>query len=483
MPPTAPHLSLLTDLYQLTMASGYWHAGIASREACFHLHFRRSPFGGGYAIAAGLADALDYLSDVRFTEDDREYLAGLKGADQKPLFSPDFLAFLRDDPFRLDIDAIPEGTVVHPHEPLLRVSGPLWQAQLVETALLNIVNFQTLVATKAARICRAAAGAPVVEFGLRRAQGVDGALSASRAAYVGGCSGTSNVLAGQRYGIPVLGTHAHSWVMAFGDEERAFEAYAAAMPNNSVLLVDTYDTRRGVERAIAIGRDLRAKGHELRGVRLDSGDLGALSRDARQQLDAAGMPDANVVASNDLDEYRIAKLRAEGARIDIYGVGTRLTTCYDQPALGGVYKLASLTNEAGEREPRIKLSEMAIKVSLPGRLGVKRLIADGQHAGDLIYDVDRGPTEGSPTCARSNELAAMPSHDASEELLVPALREGRGVYDSPPLATIRERTQIELAKLPEDVAANDPSRALPLLLDAHVAATRDALRASQLRTS
>lgn len=470
-----PSSSLLTDLYQLTMAHGYWKAGMADRESCFHLHFRRAPFGGGYAIAAGLEDALSYLADLRFDAGDLAYLGTLTGADGAPLFDPGFLAFLAEDPIRLTVDAIPEGTVVHPHEPLLRVCGPLWQTQLVETALLTIVNFQTLVATKAARICRAAAGAPVIEFGLRRAQGIDGGLSATRAAFIGGCRGSSNVLAGRLYGIPVIGTHAHSWVMAFGDEVQAFETYAEAMPNNSVLLVDTYETSRGVARAIEVGRALEREGHSLRGVRLDSGDLAALSIDARAQLDAAGMPDAKVVASNDLDEYRIEELRAHGSRIDVYGVGTRLVTCFDQPALGGVYKLAALANEAGELEPRIKLSNTSIKISLPGRLGVQRLTHAGKHAADLIYDLDLGPTHGAPRCARENVAKEMPACDAQSELLVPIVRDGEPVYAAPSLETIRAHCAAEVAALPDAVAANDPTAELPLLLDAHVAATRDRL--------
>ena len=285
--------ALLTDLYQLTMAGAYWKLGRAEDEAVFHLSFRRHPFGGEYTIAAGLSAAIDYLEGLQFEPDDLEYLSTLTGNDEKPLFDREFLSALADFRFCCDVDAIPEGTVVFPHEPLLRVRGPLLQGQLVETALLNSINFQTLIATKAARVCEAAAGDTVIEFGLRRAQGVDGGLSASRAAFIGGCAGTSNVLAGKLYGIPVLGTHAHSWVMCFDDELEAFEAYAAAMPNNCVFLVDTYDTLRGVERAIDVGRRLRRQGQSLVGVRLDSGDLASLSRQAREKLDAAGFEETS----------------------------------------------------------------------------------------------------------------------------------------------------------------------------------------------
>ncbi|MFP6639848.1 MAG: nicotinate phosphoribosyltransferase, partial [Myxococcota bacterium] len=319
--------ALLTDLYQLTMAQGYWRSGRAGDEAVFHLFFRTLPFRGGYAIAAGLASVVERVEAFRFEAEETDYLATLEGNDGQPLFETEFLAYLRLLRFEGDLDALPEATVCFPHEPLLRMRGPIVAAQILETALLNVVNFQTLVATKAARVCQAAQGEPVLEFGLRRAQGVDGALSASRAAYLGGCASTSNVLAGQQYGIPVKGTHAHSWVMLFESELEAFQAYARAMPNNCVFLVDTYDTLRGVECAIEVGRALREEGHELVGIRLDSGDLAALSIEARRLLDGAGFESASIVASNDLDEGAIEELKERGARIGVWGVGTKLATC------------------------------------------------------------------------------------------------------------------------------------------------------------
>jgi nicotinate phosphoribosyltransferase len=282
--------ALLTDLYQLTMAYGYWKTGRAEHESVFHLFFRKPPFGGGYTIACGLEPVIEWLQNFRFAPDDLNYLATLSGNDGKPLFERAFLDYLGRLRLSLDIDAIPEGTVVFPHQPLIRVRGPILQGQLLETALLCLVNFNTLIATKAARICAAARGEPVLEFGLRRAQGMNGALDASRSAHVGGCASTSNVLAGKRYGIPVRGTHAHSWVMSFDDELEAFEAYAQAMPNNCVFLVDTYDTLDGVRHAIDVGRKLRARGHEMVGIRLDSGDLAWLSIEARKLLDDAGFP-------------------------------------------------------------------------------------------------------------------------------------------------------------------------------------------------
>lgn len=458
-------LALLTDLYQLTMAAGYWHSGLAERRACFHLSFRRAPFGGAYAIVAGLADAIDYLKRLRFGPEELSYLGSLAHPDGTPLFAPSFLDVLRDAELQLDVAAMPEGTVAFPHEPLVRVEGPLWQAQLVETALLTIINFQTLVATKASRVCRAARGPdgrpePVLELGLRRAQGIDGGLAASRAAYVGGCAGTSNVLAGMRFGIPVRGTHAHSWVMTFPTERGAFEAYARAFPRGCVFLVDTFDTLAGVRNAVEVGRLLREEGHELVGVRLDSGDLASLSRAARAILDEGGFPDARVVASNDLDERAIDALKAEGARIDTWGVGTKLVTAFDQPALGGVYKLAALEDDTGTLSPRIKLSEEPIKTSIPARQQVRRFRdAEGRFVADAIYDLDAGFTERTlvdPTDA--TRVLRVPEALAHDDLLVPVVRGGAFVYEPPALDAIRARALEQLSRLPDAVLApRDPS--------------------------
>jgi nicotinate phosphoribosyltransferase len=388
---TTGALALLTDLYQLTMAQGYWKSGKAHQEAVFHLFFRRHPFQGGFTLAAGLADVVAYLENFRFERSDLEYLGGLAGRDGKPLFAPAFLDYLEGLQFECDVDAIPEGTVVFPHQPLLRVQGSILQAQLVETALLNLINFQSLIATKAARIRLAAQGDPVVEFGLRRAQGVDGAITASRAAFIGGCSGTSNVLAGKLFGLPVKGTHAHSWVMSFGDELEAFQAYAEAMPNNCIFLVDTFDTLEGVHHAVTVGRRLRQQGHELAGIRLDSGDLAYLSVKARKILDEAGFPAAIIVASNDLDEHLIASLKQQGAKINVWGVGTKLVTAYDHPALGGIYKLSAIRQPDGSWEHKVKLSEQAAKVTNPGILQVRRFRAGGEFIGDAIYDTTHPP--------------------------------------------------------------------------------------------
>lgn len=438
--------ALLTDLYQLTMAYGYWRSGRADQEAVFHLLFRRQPFKGGFTIACGLSDAIDYLRGFKFEKSDLEYLASLKGNDGKRLFVPGFLKYLGNLKLDLDVDAIPEGTAVFPQEPLLRVRGSILQGQLVETALLNLLNFQSLIATKAARICLAAQGDPVFEFGLRRAQGIDGALTASRAAYVGGCVGTSNVLAGKTFGIPVKGTHAHSWVMSFENELEAFNAYAEASPNNCIFLVDTYDTIKGVQNAIEAGKELRKRGHKLVGIRLDSGDLAYLSIEARKMLDTAGFKNAVIVGSNDLNEHLIKSLKQQGAKINLWGVGTMLVTAYDQPALGGVYKLSAIRKPDGTWDHKIKLSEQAAKVTNPGILQVRRFRKGNEFVGDAIYDETRplpqrlvivDPAE--PT--RRKHFAA---DIQCENLLVPVLRKGKVVYKKPSLDAIRARAQEQL---------------------------------------
>ena len=452
----ATSLALLTDLYQLTMAYGYWKLGLHEREAVFHLTFRKNPFGGGYAIAAGLEQAALFLEGLSFTDDDVAYLATLTGNDGERLFEQGFLDYLATMEWALDVDGIPEGTAVFPHEPLLRVRGPLLQAQLVETPLLTMVNFQTLVASKAARVCAAAQGDGVLEFGLRRAQGIDGGLTATRAAYIGGCAGTSNVLAGRLYGIPVKGTHAHSWVMCFDTEPEAFAAYAEALPNNCVFLVDTYDTEQGVHNAVAAGHALRERGYEMVGVRLDSGDLCELSKIARQILDAGGFPDAVIVASNDLDEHAITRLKKNGATIALWGVGTKLTTCYDQPALGGVYKLAAIRDADGTWEDRVKLSEMALKVSNPGIQQVRRYAEapldgrPGPFFADVVYDERdevNGATVGRDLSDPAREVTP-PVGGTHEDLLVPILRGGELVYSFPSLDSMRTRTRAQQRRLP-----------------------------------
>ncbi len=463
-------LALLTDLYQLTMAAGYWKRGEQDREAVFHLFFRSNPFGGSFAIAAGLAAAIDFLTAFSFDDDAVRYLSSIPGRDGEPLFEPEFLRFLRRFQFSCDVDAVPEGTAVFAHEPLVRVRGPILQAQIIESALLNLVNFSTLVATKSSRICQAAGDDAVLEFGLRRAQGIDGALTASRAAYIGGCSATSNVLAGRLYGIPVRGTHAHSWVMCFESELEAFKAYAEVMPNNCVFLVDTYDTLTGLEHAIEAGKWLRRRGQEMVGVRLDSGDLAALSIAARKILDDAGFTEAAIVASNDLDEYAIEELKKRGACVGVWGVGTRLVTGHDQPALGGVYKLGALGRDERDEEGWryvVKSSDDTAKASIPGVQQVRRYHRDGRLVADCIYN------ETSPA-PRLRRLVPLAGGDAWEvpaegveaaDLLVPVFRGGELVYHAPALTDVRQRARRQRELLGGNRGSAHPNRCVGLAED------------------
>ncbi|MBE7560691.1 nicotinate phosphoribosyltransferase, partial [bacterium] len=369
---------LWTDLYELTMMGGFFRSGVAERRAVFDLFFRRIPHDGGYAVVAGLQDALRFLSDLHFEPDELEYLSELG------LFPPGFVDRLADFRFTGDVYALPEGTPAFAYEPLLRLEGTLLEAQLVESALLNLINFSTLIASKAARVVQEAGYDKVVEFGLRRAQGPDGSFSATRAAYIGGVAATSNTFAGARLNIPVRGTHAHSWVMAFPDELSAFRAYAESYPDSCILLVDTYDTLgSGVPNAITVGRELRARGHDLYGIRLDSGDLAYLSIEARRMLDAAGFTSTRIVASGDLDEWIIHDLLSQGARIDVWGVGTRLVTGGHDSALGGVYKLAAVERN-GHLLPAMKVSDNPAKETLPAKKQVWRLF-DGN--GTMMADV------------------------------------------------------------------------------------------------
>ncbi len=444
-----PSLALLTDFYELTMAYAAWKTGIDRREASFTLSFRNNPFAGGFTVAAGLEHAIDFVAHCRFTEDDVAYLATQEGADGAPLFEPAFLDVLRRLEMDVDVDAVPEGTVVFPQEPLVRVTGPVVPAMILETTLLTLVNFQTLVATKSARVCLAAQGEPVLEFGLRRAQGIDGGLAASRAAYVGGCAATSNTLAGKLYGIPVRGTHAHSWVMLHGSEREAFLEYARALPGNCVFLVDTYGSLSGIDHAIEAGRWLRSQGKEMVGIRLDSGDLAWLSIQARRRLDEAGFPEASILASNELDEGIIQSLKDQGARIVAWGVGTRLVTGQGDGALGGVYKLGAVrTSRDAPWEPRVKISEQAAKTTIPGVLQVRRFASGREFLSDVIYD----ETIGVPApCVLVDPLdptrrREIPAGTDGEDLLVPVFRRGRQVYAPPPLAEVRARTAAQLAR-------------------------------------
>ncbi|WP_159470912.1 nicotinate phosphoribosyltransferase [Dyadobacter sp. 3J3] len=440
-------LSLLTDLYQLTMAYGYWKSGKAEQEAVFNLYFRKHPFQGGFTIACGLSSVIDYLNEYRIDEEDLEYIGSLTGSDGKVLFETEFLDYLRTMEFKCSVDAIPEGTVVFPNEPLLRIQGPVLQCQLLETPLLNLLNFQSLIATKAARMRLIAKDDALLEFGLRRAQGPDGGMTASRAAYIGGFDATSNVLAGKLYGIPVKGTHAHSWVMSFDSELESFENYAKYMPNNVTLLVDTYDSIQGVENAIIVGNQLRKRGYELGGIRLDSGDLAYLSIEARKLLDEAGFEKTNIVASNDLDEYIMDSLKIQGAKINVWGIGTKLVTAFDQPALGGVFKLAAIRNGSGEWDYKLKLSEQAIKVSTPGIQQVRRFKDAKGFISDMIFNIET-PLSGKPTMVDPYDFTKTRSFSETEcyeDLLVAIFAEGKLVYSLPSIHETRERVEQQLA--------------------------------------
>lgn len=437
--------ALLTDLYELTMLAGYFEEEMHEEPAVFDLFFRETPFHGSYAVFAGLEPALRYLADLRFTEDELAYLEGLG------LFKPGFLEYLRGFRFRGRITAPPEGTAVFPSEPLLTVEGGLAEAQFVETALLNIVNFQTLVATKAARLTTAAGPeARVIEFGLRRAQGPDGGLSVARAACIGGVRSTSNVLAGQLFGLPVKGTHAHSWIMAFPDELSAFRAYAECFPDSSILLVDTYDTlRSGIPNAIVVARELRSRGHELVGIRLDSGDIAYLSKEARRMLDEAGFPQAKIVASNELDEYVIHSVRSEGGRVDIYGVGTRLATCAGEGggALGGVYKLVRFRGEA-----RLKVTSDIAKATLPDCKKVLRVVdPSGRFIQDVLALRDEYPRPGERVFdpANPSRHKTIPMDVAFEDVRQIVMEGGEIVAPLPGLEEAAARCADQLERLPE----------------------------------
>ena len=443
------HLTLLTDLYELTMMQGYFKNN-THEKVIFDVFFRSNPEGAAYSITAGLAQVIEYVNGLHFTADDIAYLRSTN------LFQEDFLDYLKDFHFTGDIYAIPEGTIVFPKEPLLKVIAPIMEAQIVETAILNIINHQSLICTKAARVVYAAGGG-VMEFGLRRAQGPDAGTYGARAAVIGGCVGTSNVLAGQMFDIPVKGTHAHSWIMSFKTEMEAFRNYANLYPDNCLLLVDTYDTlKSGVPHAIQVFDELKAKGIQpkLYGIRLDSGDLAYLSKKARKMLDAAGHKDAIISASSDLDEYLIDSLHTQGAQITSWGVGTNLITSKNCPAFGGVYKLAAVENEKGEFIPKIKVSENIEKVTNPGDKTVFRLYdkETGKIKADLIaladehYDSQQPLMIFDPISTWKKTWLDGGSYTV-RELLVPVFKDGQCVYTSPAVMDIRDYCSSELTTL------------------------------------
>ncbi len=448
------NLTLLTDLYELTMMQGYFENEDVNQTVIFDMFYRNNPEGNGYAICAGLEQLIDYVKNLHFTEDEIDYLKSLC------IYKPAFLAYLRDFRFTGDIYAIPEGTVIFPREPLVKVIAPIMQAQLIETALLNIINHQSLIATKTARIVRAAQGDGVMEFGCRRAQGPDAAIYGARAAIIAGCVGTSNVLCGQMFHVPVSGTHAHSWIMSFPDELSAFRAYAKLYPDACILLIDTYDTLdSGLPHAIQVFKELREQGiHPKRyGIRMDSGDLAYLSKKVKAALDAEGFTDAIISASNDLDEGLIGSLKAQGATINSWGVGTNLITSKDCPAFGGVYKLAAIWNEPEQRfEPKIKISENAEKITNPGDKKIYRIYdAQGMIVADLIALADEEFSSKDPLLLfdpiETWKKTLLPGGSYSmRELLVPVFRKGDCVYESPSVKEIQNICRRELNTLWEE---------------------------------
>ena len=428
------NLTLLTDLYQLTMMNGYRRCKLDERRAVFDIFYRGSG-GYSYAIAAGLEQAIDYILNLHFDDSDIAYLRSLK------IFDEDFLKALETFEFTGDVKAVPEGTMVSPYEPILTVSAPLWQAQLVETALLTFVNHQTLIATKAARLKECTKN-KISEFGLRRAQGPDAGIYGARAACIGGCRTTSNVVAGKLFGIPVTGTHSHSWVMSFDTELEAFEKYAEIYPDNCLLLVDTYDTlKSGVPNAIKVFDKLKAQGHKPVGIRLDSGDLAYLSRKARVMLDEAGHEDCLIFATNDLDEDILLALNSQDAKIDVYGIGTKLITSYNNASLGGVYKLCAL-EEDGNLVPKIKVSNSHEKTTNPGVKKIVRIFKDGMAQADLICLEDETFDTSKPLTIFHPEQTWKKTTFTDyelKELMVPIFKDGKLVYDMPTLKEICDR--------------------------------------------
>lgn len=448
------NLTLLTDLYEITMMQAYFKNNNKNKMAIFDVFYRKNPMDGGYAISAGLEQVIEYINNLHFTEDDINYLASLK------IFEDDFLDYLKNFKFTGDIYAIPEGSVMFPREPMLKVIAPIMEAQFIETAILNILNHQSLIATKAARICYAAEGDGIMEFGLRRAQGPDAGIYGARAAVIGGCAGTSNVLTGQMFDVPVMGTHAHSWIMSFDDEYTAFYTYAKLYPMACTLLVDTYDTlNSGVPNAIKVFKQMKNEGIELKnyGIRLDSGDLAYLSKKARKMLDDAGFKDATITASNDLDEFLIASLKMQGAEITNWGVGTNLITSKDCPSFGGVYKLAAIMEDGENFTPKIKLSDNSEKITNPGNKKIYRIYEkeNNKIKADLICLENETFTE-------NEDMHLFDPHEpwkktvlkagtfTLKEMLVKVFDKGQCVYHSDSVMKLRDFAISEMETLWEE---------------------------------
>lgn len=439
------NLTLLTDLYQLTMLNGYFENNVHEDMVVFDMFFRKNACDGGYTIICGIDQLVEYIDNLHFSDSDMEYLKSLN------LFSDKFLDFMKNFKFTGDIYAVEEGTIMFPDEPVITVKAPLYQAQIIETAMLTMVNFQSLIATKASRVCFAAKGDPVLEFGLRRAQGPDAGIYGARAAVIGGCVATSNVLAGKKFDLPIAGTHAHSWVQKFDDELEAFQAYANVYPDKCMLLVDTYNVlESGVPNAIKVFKDITTKGYKPIGIRLDSGDLTYLSKEAKKMLDDAGFSDITITASNDLDEYKITNLKAEGAKINSWGVGTKLITSADSPALGGVYKLAA-SIEDGEIIPKIKISANPEKINNPGYKKVVRIYNEiGKAEADLIM-LNHEELDGSKPLEIFHPTYTWKTKTFKKykvkELLKPLYINGTSKYNKKTVTEIKNHVQYELSTI------------------------------------
>jgi nicotinate phosphoribosyltransferase len=438
---------LLSDFYQITMAAAYFEKQRFNDEAAFQLFFRRLPFKGGFALAGGISDAINYITNFHFDKDSLLYLASLKSNSGSKLFKDDFLAFLADIKANVRVEGIKDGNLIFPNEPIIRIEGPLGICQLLETALLNIINFQTLISTKAARIKLAAQNRMVVDFGLRRAQGFNGAISASKAAYIGGIDATSNMWLAKNFLIPLNGTMAHSFIMSYSKEFDAFKDYAELFPDNCVLLVDTYDSLLGVKKAVEVFLDLKKKGHSPIGIRLDSGDLLSLSKSARLILDNAGLKECIIIASGDLDEYIINRLIENGAPIDAFGVGTRLITAFDEPALGGVYKLFAIKEEDSWRDT-FKISNSKEKEIWPGRQAIRRSIKNGIYNGDLVYALTED----------NNKIKKPEREHESFELHTLLYDQQKNFYHDNSLAEARARAELELSRLPKELTRLHPTK-------------------------
>ena len=445
------NLTMLTDFYEITMANGYFKNGVGDRITQFDMFFRDVPDKGGFAVMAGVEQLADYLRNLKFTDDDLDYLAG-KGFDKA------FLDYLRDFNFCCDIWCVPEGTPIFPYEPIVTVRGPAIQAQFIETMILITINHQSLVATKANRIVRAAQGRPVMEFGSRRSQGYDGAIYGARAAYIGGCSGTACTISEREFGVKALGTMAHSWVQLFDSELDAFCAYAREYPDSCTLLVDTYNVlKSGIPNAIeAFKREVLPRGFRPKGIRIDSGDIAYLSRKARKMLDEAGFPDCAIVASNSLDEYIIRDMIQQGAQIDSFGVGERLITASSNPVFGGVYKLCAVENDKGEFVPKIKVSENVAKVTIPGAKKLWRLYDNetGKAIADLITCEDEVVDDSQPYELFDRDFTwkrKVVENYTARELLQPLFVKGKCVYEYPHIEKIKAYCKEQIDTLWDEV--------------------------------